>query len=170
MKRIIIIAAVLVIAGVLYYTSRQTEGFKAAIAPIQGQFPAAKQSSFIPSDSATATTANPQLAKPDIRDFVDARDTFQYFLDIYSPASARASGASLSAIDAMLRIAPAAQQAIQRYIEKPELIPSREVLHQAVEARSLADAMRRVGPADAFGVGWPRPGCISYRNDDLMAV
>jgi hypothetical protein len=128
------------------------------------QLPTVSQASYIPRDSASATTTNPQLAKPDYRDWIDARDSFLYFLEIYSPATANEDA------NAMLRDVPALVKQIDAYILDPEAIPSRELLGRAAEARAVADSMRRVGPADAWSVGWERPGCISYRNDDLMAI
>jgi hypothetical protein len=94
-------------------------------------------------------------------------------LDIYSPEAA--AGANLgstkkSAIADMLLTAPRALQNIEDFILRPETIPSAEVIEQAAEARRLADAMRRVGPMDPVDVGWERPGCISYRNDNLLSM
>ena len=159
------IVLILCIVGVVYVVWPVREGF--AIQPIQGEFPEALQASYIPRDSAGATTANPDVAKPDYRDWWDARDSFLYFLEIYSPASAAASGAD---VGPMLREAPQSIRTIDAYIQDPEAIPSRALLDRGKEARALADRMRRVGPADPWSVGWERPGCISHRNDDLMAI
>ena len=145
------------------------EGFRAE-GPIQGELPMAAQSSFISTDSAAATTANPELAKPSMSDFIDSRHSFYYFLDIYTPESAESSGIKSSTISDMLLKAPRALQKIEDYILSPETIPSAEVIEDAKEARLLADAMRRVGPASAMGVGWERPGCISYRDDNLLSM
>jgi hypothetical protein len=70
----------------------------------------------------------------------------------------------------MLLKAPRALQKIEDFILRPETIPSAEVIEDAKEARRLADAMRRVGPAAAVDVGWERPGCISYRDDNLLSM
>ena len=133
------------------------EGFVAPVSPVQGELPAATQVSYIPRDSASATTANPQLAKPDYRDWADARESFQYFLEVYRPGE-----------EAMFLEAPVHLRAIEDYILNPESVPSRAILERAKEARRLADSMRRVGAADPWN-GWEQPSCISYGNDDLMA-
>ncbi len=164
---------ILCIAAILLYgMAMNTEGF--LIAPIQpkrGELPEATQSSYIPRDSASATTANPELAKPDYRDWVDARDSFTYFLEIYQPATAAESGADLSALQAMFLNAPLYIRRIHEYILNPEAIPSRDILEEGKIARQLADAIRRVGPADPNPLmGAPLyKGCLTYRNDDLMA-
>jgi hypothetical protein len=149
--------------------AERAEGFRAS-GPIQAELPAATQSSFIPQDSAAATTANPELAKPTITDFVDSRDSFKYFLDIYSPEAAAGAGVGSKAISEMLMKAPRALQKIEEFILRPETIPSAEVIEEAAEARRLADKIRRVGPMDPVDVGWERPGCISYRNDNLLSM
>ncbi len=145
------------------------EGFAAPVSPVQGRLPEALQSSMIPRDSASATTANPQLAKPDYRDWTDARDSFGYFLEIYTPSAAEQSGKS-NDIAAMLLEVPKYIAQIEQFILKPEAVPSRDLLERGVEARELADSMRRVGPAEPYGVGWERPGPVSCNDDNLMAA
>ncbi len=130
------------------------------VQPVQGELPEVVQASYIPRDVAAATTANPDLAKPEYRDWVDARDSFTYFLEIYSPAAAAESGADPAALQEMLLTAPLYIQQIHEYILKPEAVPSRDLLDRGFEAKQLADAVRRVGPADPYSVGWERPGCI----------
>jgi hypothetical protein len=165
---------ILCIAAImLYFRALQvTEGYQTQgpVQPVMGNLPKILQASYIPKDVASASTSNPDLAKPDYRDWVDARDSFTYFLEIYTPEAAATSGADPLALKSMLMNAPLYIRRIHEYILKPESIPSRDILEEAKEARQLADAVRRVGPADPYSVGWERPGCISHRNDDLMAV
>lgn len=146
------------------------EGYVGPVAPLQAAFPVAVQASFIPRDSAAATTANPQLAKPDYRDWTDARDSFNYFLEIYSPATVRqVTDVPRADIDAMFLEAPKYVRQIEDFILNPETTPSRDLLERGFEAQRLANAIRQVGPADPLSVGWERPGCISHVNDNLMA-
>lgn len=160
----------LILCIVAIYKGLKTEGFLVApVQPVMGELPEAVQASYIPRDSASATTANPELAKPDYRDWVDARDSFTYFLEIYTPTTAAESGADPAAIQSMFLNAPLYIRRIHEYILKPEAIPSRDILTEAKTARRLADAIRRVGPADPNPMGAPYKGCLSYRNDDLMA-
>ena len=165
---------ILCIAAImLYFRAIQvSEGYQTQgpVQPVMGNLPKILQASYIPKDVASATTSNPDLAKPDYRDWVDARDSFTYFLEIYTPEAAADSSADPLALKSMLMNAPLYIRRIHEYILKPESIPSRDILEEAKEARQLADAVRRVGPADPYSVGWERPGCISHRNDDLMAV
>jgi hypothetical protein len=145
------------------------EGFAASM----GTVPAAKQASMIPADVAGATTVNPDVAKPEFRDWVSAKDSFQYFLDVYSAAAARSTGASQAEIQATLRTAPVDLAAIETYILEPESVPSRDVLARGQVARRLADAMRRVGPMDPHMLGpqeTPSTVVKGLANDDLMAA
>jgi hypothetical protein len=120
------------------------EGF----AILSGTVPVAKQASFIPGDVAGATTSRPDLAKPEIRDWIDARDSLLYFLEAYDPAVVADSGADPVAVKKMVMEAPVALAKIEAYILDPESVPSRDILETAVEARALADLLRRVGPMD----------------------
>jgi hypothetical protein len=43
-------------------------------------------------------------------------------------------------------------------------------LAEAKEARQLANSIRRIGPADPNPLVAPYKGCLSLRNDDLMAI
>lgn len=140
------------------------EGYAGPIQPIYGRLPMAAQTSFIPRDTAAATTVNPQLAKPDYRDFANARQSFRFFLEAYSPEAALGTGkqGTQGEIAAMLLDAPRFLQKIETYILKPEEVPSRDILERAIEAEALANAMRRVGPADPWSVGWERPGCSNF--------
>lgn len=170
------ILLILCIAGLLVYLAgrcsidkgAEGEGYVGPIEPIQGMLPVAKQASMIPKDSASASTSNPQLAKPDYRDWSDARDSFNYFLEIYKPDTAIISGKQ-GDVTAMLLEAPRYIAAIEKYILNPEAIPSRDLLDRATEAKELANAMRVVGPADPWGIGWEWPGGVLQCNDDLMA-
>jgi hypothetical protein len=170
------ILCILCIAAIMLYVrglESDHEGFLIApVQPVMGTLPEAIQASYIPRDSASATTANPDLAKPDYRDWVDARDSFTYFLEIYTPETAADSGADPAALRAMFLNAPLYIRRIHEYILNPEAIPSRDILEEAKEARQLADAIRRVGPADPNPLlGAPLyKGCLSLRNDDLMAI
>ena len=146
------------------------EGFmvvRQPVQPVQGVLPEALQASMIPRDSASATTSNPQLAKPDYRDWVAAHDSFEYFLDIYTPTTALISGKQHEVTEMLLE-APRYLSLIKGYIRNPEAVPSRDILDRGHEAQALANAMRRVGAADPYLFG-ERPGCISHRDDDLMA-
>jgi hypothetical protein len=166
------ILLILCIAAIMLYfraLNSPVEGYRGPVQPVEGELPMAVQASFIPRDSASATTANPELAKPDYREWANARQSFQFFLEAYSPEAAFGSGKG-GEVAAMLLDAPRFLQKIETYILKPEEVPSRDILERAVEAEVLANAMRRVGAADPWSVGWERPGCISYRNDDLMAM
>ena len=120
------------------------EGF----AILSGTVPVAKQASFIPGDVAGATTSRPGLAKPEIRDWVDARDSFLYFLEAYDPTVVADSGADPVAVKKMVMEAPVALAKIETYILDPESVPSRDILETSEEARGLADLLRRVGPMD----------------------
>ncbi len=139
--------------------------------PVQAQFPQAAQISMIPRDSASATTANPQLAKPDYRDWIDAREAFTYFLEIYRPATLPPVGdPDREAITAMFLAAPLYLKQIETYILKPEAVPSRDLLERAAEARRYANRIRQVVPAEPNTGDWERPGCISHIGDNLMAM
>lgn len=151
----------------LYVRGLETlEGF--LVQPVQGELPEATQASMIPHASAGASTTNPQLAKPDYRDWVAARDSFQYFLDIYTPDTALISGQQHEVAEMLLE-APRYLSLIKAYIRNPEAIPSRDLLDRGAEAQELADAMRRVGPAEPVGVCLDTPAIVSYRDDNLMA-
>ncbi len=142
-------------------------GYVGPVEPVQGMLPRAKQVSMIPRDSASATTSNPQLAKPDYRDWATARDSFMYFLEVYKPDTAIVSGKQAD-ITAMLMDAPRFIADIEKFILNPEAVPSRDILERGAEAQELANAMRRVGPADPWSLGWERPGNVSACDDNLM--
>ncbi len=157
--------------GLLYLMGvrarRDEEGYVGPVEPVQGVLPKAKQGSMIPRDSASATTSNPQLAKPDYRDWATARDSLLYFLEVYKPDTAIVSGKQAD-ITAMLMDAPKFVADIEKFILNPEAVPSRDILDRGAEAQELANAMRRVGPADPWSVGWERPGNVSGCDDNLM--
>jgi hypothetical protein len=69
---------------------------------------------MIPRDSASATTGNPQLAKPDYREWANARENLLYFLATYTPAIADAESQE------MMLNAPRYLQQIEAYIRNPE--------------------------------------------------
>jgi hypothetical protein len=134
------ILLLLCIAAVMFYVLgvRTLEGFIAPVQPVQGMLPVAKQSSMIPRDSASATTGDPQLAKPDYRDWANARENLLYFLEAYRPAIADAESQE------MVLNAPRYLQQIEAYIRNPEAVPSRDLLDRGFEAQVLADRMRLV--------------------------
>lgn len=134
------ILVILCIVGVLAYLwgLRTLEGFIAPVQPIMGVLPVAKQASMIPRDSASATTGDPQLAKPDYRDWANARENLLYFLEAYRPSLADAEAQE------MVLNAPRYIQQIEAYIRNPEAVPSRDLLDRGFEAQVLADRMRRV--------------------------
>jgi hypothetical protein len=140
MNSIQTILIILCIAAVLFYVLglRTLEGFIGPVQPVQGVLPLAKQTSMIPRDSASATTGNPQLAKPDYRDWANARENLLYFLEAYRP-----SVADPDAQEIVLN-APRYLQQIDAYIRNPEALPSRDLLDRGAEAQVLADRMRRV--------------------------
>lgn len=168
-KSLCVICIVISIIIVYSLTRAPTEGYQGPRTTVQGQLPQPAQASYIPRDSASATTANPLLAKPDYRDWGQALDSFNYFLEIYSPQTAAASFNSEN-IQSMFINAPYYIQQINAYIQNPEAVPTRDILARGSEAQELANSMRRVGIAGAFMPGWQGPGCVSNANDNLMAI
>lgn len=162
------ILLILCIAAVMLYVRglETLEGF--LVQPVQGELPEVQQASMIPRDSAGASTTNPQLAKPDYRDWVAARESFQYFLDIYTPDAALISGRQHEVTEMLLE-APRYLSLIKGYIRNPEAVPSRDLLDRGAEAQELANAMRRVGPAEPTGVCLDTPALVLYSNDNLMS-
>ncbi len=148
----------------LFWRGRM-EGFLSE--PPQAPVPQPKQVSFISADASSSTTANPFLAQPDYRDWWNARDSFRYFLDIYSASKAKEAGIVEEA-NRMLLQAPQALALIQKYIRNPEEVPTRTVLRDGRIARKLADQMRRIGPMNPQYYG-EQSANISNRNDDLLA-
>jgi hypothetical protein len=69
---IVLILGVLVLAAVLYYSCANREGF-------DGSVPSASQTSSIPSDTPGATTSNPTVAKPEMKDIQAALDELDAF-------------------------------------------------------------------------------------------
>jgi hypothetical protein len=165
---VICIVAIITLYYIITRAHSFREGYQGARTTVQGQVPQPTQASYIPRDSASATTANPLLAKPDYRDWGQARDSFNYFLEIYSPQSADASF-NRDDIKSMFLNVPYYLQQIEAYIQNPEATPSRDILERGAEAQELANSMRRVGNAGAWLSSYERPGCISYINDNLMA-
>jgi hypothetical protein len=169
------ILLILCIAAVLLYwkaLESSTEGYIGPVQPVQGQLPKATQISYIPRDSASATTVNPTLAKPDYREWANARQGFQFFLEAYTPEGALGSGKQ-GEIAAMLLDAPRFLQKIEQFILNPEAIPSRDILERAIEAEALANAMRYVGPADpnsslvGGGTAAPFIPCMNMTRDAM---
>jgi ABC-type Zn uptake system ZnuABC Zn-binding protein ZnuA len=147
----------MVIVGItliLNNAHQQTEQFL----DLQAPFPRIKQASFIPTGASTATTARPELAKPDIREYVEAHDSFEYLLAAYNPAAVERAGVSTSLVATTVQQAVAGIEKIRQYIRKPESVPSREILTQAATARAIADRIRRVGPADPWVMMNEEPG------------
>ncbi len=155
-----------ILVGILVFLllHERAEGFLAE--PPQAPLAQPKQISFISSDASTSTTANPFLAQPDYRDWWDARDSFRYFLDIYTPQKAELAGVSEKA-NRMLLQAPQALSLIQTYIRNPEAIPSRTILREGRQARSLANEIRRIGPMEPRDFNALAP--IQNRKDNLLA-
>ena len=141
---------------------------------IQAPFPRIKQASFIPSDSATATTARPELAKPEMRDYVDAHDSFQYLLDAYSPQAVQSAGVKSRDVAEMIKQAILGIDKIKQYVIRPESVPSRDILKQAADSRQLADKLRRAGEFHAGdGMFDSVPGTTDpnyYCSDNLRAM
>lgn len=166
--------ALFVMMFILWQVTRQQslDGF----IDIQAPFPQIKQASFIPSDSATATTARPGLAKPEMRDYVEAHDSFEYLLAAYNPqaVAAGAAGVSMSQLAPVLKQAIAGIPAIRAYIANPESVPSRDILDQAQAARRIADKLRRTGvmaPWNGMFVSEPGPNDANYYcSDNLRAL
>ena len=156
-----------IVAGLLillFWFDRVKEGFLSE--PPQGRVPQPKQISFISADASSATTANPFLAQPDYRDWWMARDSFRYFLDIYSAEKAQKAGITEKA-NQMLLQAPQALSLIQAYIRNPEAVPTRTILRDARTARTLANEMRRIGPMDASNPNTPYAEI--KKSDNLLA-
>ncbi len=134
--------------------------------PPQAPLAQPKQVSFISGDASTSTTANPFLAQPDYRDWWEARDSFRYFLDIYTPQKAKLAGVSDKA-NRMLLQAPQALSLIQAYIRNPDAIPSRTILREGRQARQIANEIRRIGPMQPNDFSAFAP--LRNRNDNLLA-
>ncbi len=149
---IILIMILVILTGFAWYQSAPTE--EPFFARSLGTVPEPTQLSSISHDAPKATTANPDLAKPDMRDWADARDSLQLFLDAYGMAAHEGriheSDANPKAVAQMLRIAPLALQDVERFIEKPETLPDRGILDVATRARLLANMLRRPGESQAF--------------------
>lgn len=138
---------ILLLLGVTHWYRQQQEGFAASL----GQVPFADQASYIPTDVAGATTVDPTLAAPEMRDYVDALDSLRYFLKVYLPETAAAAGVSPDEGERMLVESAAALATIKTYIEDPDLVRSRDVLETAAAARRMADRVRRVSiPASRY--------------------
>lgn len=126
------------VLGIQFKENR--EGFAASF----GRVPFADQTSYIPTDVAGATTVDPTLAAPAMRDYVDALDSLRYFLKVYLPETAAAAGVPPDMGERMLLKSAAALATIKTYIDDPNLVRNRDVLETAAEARRLADRIRRV--------------------------
>jgi hypothetical protein len=165
MKKYTILWSIAILLLVLFWVGRVKEGFLAE--PPQAPLPQPKQVSFISADASSSTTANPFLAQPDYRDWWNARDSFRYFLDIYTAEKAKKAQITEKA-NAMLLQAPQALSLIQAYIRNPESVPSRTILRDARTARILADQMRRIGSMNSSDVN-PLYAKIQFKNDNLLA-
>ena len=145
---ILVVSSVILLA--FLWNSRKAEHFAASA----GTIPTPTQLSTISRDVAKSTTANPDLAKPDMRDWAEARDAFRLFLDAYGMAAQEGrihdSDANPKAISQMLRIAPLALEDIEKFIAKPETLPSRDILTVAERAKLLANLLRRPGSSKPF--------------------
>ncbi len=164
MKKCTVLWICAVILIYLYWKGVK-EGFLSE--PPQAPVAQPKQVSFISSDASSSTTANPYLAQPDYRDWWNARDSFRYFLDVYSSDKAKKAG-SVQEANRMLLQAPQSLAQIQKYIRNPEEVPTRSILREGRTARKLADQMRRIGPMDPQQY-FDRHSTITNRNDDLLA-
>ncbi len=165
MKKCLLLWIFAALLLILFWLDRTKEGFLAT--PPQAPLPQPKQLSFISSDASSSTTSNPFLAQPDYRDWWNARDSFQYFLDIYTPETAKQAGITEKA-NAMLLQAPQSLALIRAYIRNPESVPSRTILRDARTARALANAMRRIGPMNSSDPSLSYAG-IKFKNDNLLA-
>jgi hypothetical protein len=89
-----------------------------------------------------------------MRDWAEARDSLQLFLDAYGMAAKEGrlheSEANPKAVAQMLRLAPLALQDVQAFIEKPESLPDRNILDVAERAKLLGNLLRKPGPSAAF--------------------
>lgn len=146
---IILIVILVLLTGVAVWQQQHKEPTEAFFARSMATLPEPTQVSSISRDVAKATTANPDLAKPDMRDWADARDSLQLFLDAYGMAASQGrlheSDANPKAVAQMLRIAPLALQDVEYFIAKPESLPDRGILDVAERAKLLANMLRRPG-------------------------
>lgn len=144
-----LLVILIILQGIVYVYQNQFlhEEFAAS----RGTVPTANQASYIPTDVAGATTIDPTLAAPAMRDYVDAMDSLRYFLKVYLPETGAAAGVSPEEGEAMLMKSMAALVTIKTYIDDPNLVRSRDVLETAAVARRLADRIRRVSiPASRY--------------------
>lgn len=72
---LVLISGILLLAAVLYYSCANREGF-------DGSVPSATQTSAISSDTPGATTSNPEVAKPEMKDIQAALDELDAFLPL----------------------------------------------------------------------------------------
>lgn len=124
----------------LGYQQKAVEGFAASA----GRIPFADQESYIPMDVAGATTVDPTLAIPPEQDYIDAADSVRYFLKVYLPETAAAASISPDAGKDMVKRALQTLANIKAYIADPNLVRDREAIDVGVEARHMADRIRRV--------------------------